>query len=195
MKIKRHVYPLLIAVLVAAAPLFGGQMIGDPFGLTSPAVSITFTEFGIAGNTELTDQYASLGVTFPGGVYQDSGAVTNFLTSPTLVVTNPFYVDFTSPRTSAALQFATNTGTSTFTALSHGVAVDSFSFAMGGSALYYGFFDENFDEIRIDVDALLNVGVIINAQLGPTAVPEPSAFALLGGSLMALLGWRRYRGA
>jgi hypothetical protein len=169
--------------LVAVAPLKAGIIVGDPTGLASPAVTITFTEFGIPDGTAVTNQYASLGIIFSSGMYQTSGAVVNFL-GP--LVTSPFSIYFTSPQSSAAVNLVTNTGTSSFSALLGGAPVDSFSASTGAQA-YYGFTGESFDEIQITPGGLYNVGVLVNVQLGSEPVPEPSAFALLGSGLLGLL--------
>ncbi len=173
---------ILLGCLVGVAPLKAGLIVGDPTGLASPAVTITFTEFGIPDGTAVTDQYAGLGVIFSSGMYQTSGAIGNF--GP--IVTSPFSIYFTSPQSSAAVNLVTNAGTSSFSALLGGALVDSFSAPTGAQA-YYGFTGESFDEIQVTPGGFNNVGVVVRVQLGSEPVPEPSAFALLGSGLLGLL--------
>ena len=194
MTTRAHVVVIFLCFGVAALPAIGGQIIGSPTGLTSPAVTITFTEYGILENTVLTNQYAALGVTFSSGMYEAGSpgdAASNV--SPGGVATTPFSIYFTSVRSSAAVILVTNTGTSTFAAFLAGAPVDSFS-ASTGPQRYYGFTGENFDQIQITPGGLLNVGVLTQIELG-SAVPEPSTYALLGTGLLGLLAWRRKRTA
>ena len=183
------VFTILLSLSVGVAPLIGGTIVGDPTGLTSPAVTITFTEFGIPDNTVVTNQYSSLGVIFSSGMYQASGAVLN---SGTAGVTSPFSIYFTSPQTSVAVDLVTNSGTSSFSALLGGAPVDSFSASTGAQA-YYGFTGESFDQIQITPGGLNNIGVVVRVQLGSEPVPEPSTLALLGSGLLGLLALTRKR--
>ena len=183
---------ILLGCCVGINPLMGGTIVGNATGLASPAVTINFTEFGIPLDTVLTNQYSSLGITFSSGIYQDIGAVRNFSGGKDSVVTTPFTIYFTSPRTSAAVRFVSNAGTSTFTALLGADSVDSFS-TETGAPLYYGFTGETFDQIRIAPGGFLNAAFVIEVQLGSAPVPEPSACALLGSGLLGLLAWRGRR--
>jgi hypothetical protein len=195
MTTRAHVAAIFLCFGVAALPAIGGQIIGSPTGLISPAVTINFTEYGILQNTVLTNQYAALGVTFSSGMYEvgsPGDAAANFLPSGG-AATTPFSLYFTSVQSSAAVILVTNEGTSTFTALLGGSLVDSFS-ASTGPQRYYGFTSENFDQIQITPGGFLNVGVLTRIELGP-AVPEPSTCALLGTGLLGLLAWRRKRTA
>jgi len=199
MTTRAHVAVIILCLGMAALPAIGGQIIGSATGLTSPAVTISFTEYGILQDTVLTNQYAALGVTFSSGMYEaGSGGVgspgdaaANFLAGQ--AATTPFSLYFTSIQSSAAFILVTNAGTSTFTALLGGSLVDSFS-ASSGPQRYYGFTGENFDQIQIAPGGVGNVGVLTRIELGP-AVPEPSTYALLGTGLLGLLAWRRKRTA
>jgi hypothetical protein len=180
-------FMILLTFSVGVAPLIGGIIVGDPTGLASPAVTITFTEFGIPDGTVVTNQYSSLGVILSSGMYQATGAVVNFGIGG---VTSPFSIYFTSPQTSAAVNLVTNSGTSSFSALLGGALVDSFSASTGAQA-YYGFTGESFDQIQITPGGFNNMGVVVNVQLGAEPVPEPSTYALLGCGLLGLLAFRR----
>ncbi|MGD0499558.1 MAG: PEP-CTERM sorting domain-containing protein [Bryobacteraceae bacterium] len=189
-----YAWTILIGCFLGAHPLFGGQIVADLTGLASPALTINFTELGIPQNSALTDQYASLGVTFSAGMYQGDSDAQNFPAGPNPVITAPFAIYFTSVQSSAALRFVSNPGTSTFAALLDAAPVDSFATSTGAPA-YYGFTGESFDEIQITPGGVGSAAFVIDIQLGSSPVPEPSACALLGGGLLGLLAWRRKRTA
>jgi len=81
---------ILLGCDAGFAPLEAGVIAGDPTGLVGPAVTITFTEFGIPDDTAVTAQYAGLGIIFTSGMYQPSGAVINF--SSGSIPTSPFSI-------------------------------------------------------------------------------------------------------
>jgi hypothetical protein len=161
-------------------------------GISNPATTITFDEFPLANDTPLTNQYASLGVTFT-GLFSDTifsglpninpSAARNF----TISVENPFLISFTQPQSQAAFSLITNPGTSTFEALLNNAVVDSFSNVTDAANTnnFYGFTGVTFDAIRITAGGRgrTNVGaaVIDNIQFGAaTAQSVPEPFSIIG---------------
>jgi hypothetical protein len=184
---------------VACSPVAAGEINSDASGLASPAYTITFDEYSIVQGTPITNQYASLGASFSSGIYFDpqpgffpTHSLGNF--GEAEGETTPIFIYFTTPQTDAALQFITNPGTSTFTALLGGNVVDSFSASTSTSLLYYGFTGELFDTIQIDVGGENNATLFDNLQLGETGtIPEPATCTLIGVGLAALAFVRRRR--
>ncbi|MBP0017934.1 MAG: PEP-CTERM sorting domain-containing protein [Cyanobacteria bacterium SBLK] len=155
-------------------------------GLTNPAQTITFDEIALPNNTNVTDQYSSLGVEFaPNLVFEIVRTPTTNFTGNHLKnffpVTNPFSINFTDPVNSAAFAFINNASTSTFTALLDGSIVESFSSpSVFVPNNFFGFTDIVFDEIQIDVGGGGNYMRLDNIQFTVASTPEPSSiFGLL----------------
>ena len=171
-------------------------------GIVSPALTITFSEFALATETPITNQFASLGVTFSPSLFynvQPFFFPTDFLANFSFATSeqnNPVSLLFAQDQTAAAFAMQTNPGTSTFEALLNGVVVQSFNAATNLSSLpdlthasdFYGFSGIVFDEIRIT--AASGSLQIDNLQLS-FAVPEPGTFVLLGLGLAGLATARR----
>lgn len=158
-------------------------------GISTPATTITFSEFPLADDTALTNQYSSLGVTFS-GLWLDTTINSGFpnITLPaarnftTDTNTNPFLVSFTQSQSQAAFSLITVPGTSTFEALLNNSVVDTFSAAtnLNSSNNFYGFTGVTFDTIRVTAGGN-DRAVIDNIQFSPAAaqsVPEP--FSIIG---------------
>jgi len=155
-------------------------------GISNPATTITFSEFPLANDTPLTNQYSSLGVTFNGlRVYNDFDGFPNInlpAASNFFPITNPFLIGFTQSQSQAAFSLATNGGTSTFTALLNGSVVETFSATTNTSNTnnFYGFTGVTFDAIRVTA-AGNGAGIIDNIQFGTaTAQPVPEPFSIIG---------------
>ena len=180
-------------------------------GLANPSETITFDEIKLSPDTFLSNQYSSLGITFPTNVYYDglSGAAANpssnikgnYVSNYTWdnVVWNPTTISFTSTQSAAAFNFTTVNDQSTeFTALLRGTVVHSFGARTNSfsSNNYYGFSGIAFDQILIsNLDQTPFSFTMDNLQLSVAPVPEPSTFALLGlGAIgLAIGAYRRRR--
>ena len=142
---------------VAAAPGSATPIIASPTGLASPDQTITFSEFVFPSGTPIDDEYASLGVTFSPRLYYDSqpgffptASINNFSVCCGPRV-DPVSLVFSSVQSAVAFNFITNEGASRFTALLHGVLVESFLTPTTlNTTLFYGFEGISFDEIMID---------------------------------------------
>ena len=191
-----------VAVLVAMAGQVQAGVITNDFGLSNPAQTITFDEFVFPAGTSITNEYSSLGVTFsPNLVYNaQEGSFPNISGNrlgnydPTV---NPFFISFSNIQNEAAFAMVTNTGTSTFTALLNGTAVESFSATTDTNTTsnYFGFTGISFDAIRVDVGGSNSAMLLDNLQTASlAAIPEPTSLAVFAiGACVAGLGTARRR--
>lgn len=197
-----------VAVLIAMAGQVQAGIITNNSGLSNPAQTITFDEFVFASGTSITNQYSSLGVTFsPNLVYNPQLAdypnitgnrLGNFvISSPSTPYANPFFISFSTIQNEVAFAMVTNPGTSTFTALLNGTAVESFSATTNTISTnnYFGFTGISFDAIRVDVGGSSGAMLLDNLQTGNiSAVPEPTSLAVFAiGACVAGLGAARRR--
>jgi hypothetical protein len=167
------------------------------FGLPDPAQTITFDEHALPAGTQVTNQYADLGVTFSPFAYSsppdatvDSGQgphldatnVGNFW--PNVAANDPFSIHFTSPETQAAFALETAPGSATFTALLGGQVVATATaptgYGPGSFNDFYGFRGITFDEITIDVQTQDGALILDNLQVGRAA---PAGGVTLGNGV------------
>jgi hypothetical protein len=162
-------------------------------GISNPATTITFSEVPLAQDTPLTNQYASLGVSFSGLYYHPSftGSIPNisppsagnFISGFTGVI-NPFTISFSQIQSRAAFALATGTNPSTtFEALLNNTVVDSFTAATDeqNTSNFYGFTGVNFDTIRINTTGVNgSLALIDNIQFGSAATAVPEPFTVIG---------------
>jgi hypothetical protein len=204
-----------VLTLMAAGSNAQGGIALSLTGLANPATTITFSEVQLASGTQLTNQYAGLGVTFAGSYYypQDVDAFSlsgvsgpnlgNFQSveavDPPSTTTNPFSISFTTPQTSAAFALVSQPGSVTFTTFLGGSMVETAALGTDTTAPNFYVFSGNLiDKIQISVTSINGGPALVdNIQLGVAAVPEPST--LISGGIAALFslghGWRRRRKA
>lgn len=102
------------------------------------------------------------------------------------------YIDFSQPISAVGFLFATNLGTSRFTAFFHGTQVESFTALTSFSPnQYFGFSNIQFDRLKIEAGGITRAFVLDNLQTSP--VPEPASYAMLGLGLAALMFLRKRR--
>ncbi len=123
-----------LAMCLTVSRAEAGFINGSAVGLSNPGVVLTFDEIVLPAQTEVTNQYAAYGVTFsPFAMYDEIGNpgfpnisgnyLTNFIAN---VGANRIEsIQFSRPVTAAAFAIATQTGTTSFTALLNGKVVDS----------------------------------------------------------------------
>lgn len=210
MKLLRRCFGLTCAFfsLLAYVPGAAAVRVINNFGLVIPAQTITFSEFVFPDGTVITNQYASLGVTFSPNLFYNPEVISvPNQSAPTLgnfpggltrnLSVAPFSILFPADQTRAAFSMITGPGNSTFEALFNSIFVESFVAPTDttSSINFFGFMGITFDEIRITPGGINNAMLLDNLQTGlaaPSAVPEPASFVLLGIGLAALgIGRRR----
>ena len=174
-----------------------------PTGLAAPGQTIAFDEFGLPEGTAVTNQYASLGVSFA-GVFNTSafdGAFPNISGSELADFNGScpcgpaVTISFAAPVTDAVFAFVSNTGNSTFTSYLGGTMVESASLGTGYDGQFAGFTNSRFDSIVVTAGGSNGAGLIDNLEFNAasTAVPEPVSLALLGAGLLGAGLFRRKR--
>jgi hypothetical protein len=175
---------------IGATPAQAASLVNGT-GISNPATTITFSEFPLATDTVLTNQYSSLGVTFTGlfanNNYGSSGfpniggnVAATFLSSDG--IGSPFVIQFSQSQSQAAFSFVTNPGTSTFEALSNGVLVDSFTSTTNTSSTnnFYGFTGVAFDAIRVTPGGFSSQALVDNIQFNAADQSVPEPFTIIG---------------
>jgi hypothetical protein len=191
------------ALLLSMAGGSEATIIQTNIGLSDPVTTIHFDEFGLASNTSITNQYASLGVTFsPNLVQSPEAGVSSDLDDQNLgnfegesPAINPFFINFENDLSSVAFAFVTNQTTSSFTTYNNGAIIESVSLLTDVDPInhWYVFSGCSFDSIKINVGGDDPVMLLDNLQLGaPTApVPEPATMLLVGTGLAGLVSVAR----
>jgi hypothetical protein len=160
---KRFLFATALALVAVGSglPASAAPVINNT-GISAPTETITFSEFTFASGTSITNQFASLGVTFSSPLFYDVQPVffpTDFLANFDLSdhANNPDSIMFAHDQTAAAFAMQTNLGTSTFTALLNGTPVESFNAStdlsflpdLSNASNFYGFSGILFNQIEI----------------------------------------------
>jgi len=198
---------LAVVMLGPVGLAHADDIIASSTGIASPTQTINFEEIVLAMNSSLTNQYASLGVTFSPNVFyspqtgfgnvqgHDIGNFTFAGGGPV----NPVTMSFSTLHTAAAFSFDADGTPYLFQALLGGVVVDSFSanVSSGSTSDYYGFSSDVFDSIRITQTGTGGgpfwVADNIKTGAAATAVAEPTTLFLLGSGLVVLARLSRKR--
>lgn len=153
----------------------------SPVGLAVPESIITFSERTFADATQVSTEFADLGVTFLTNLFYRTGDNPDWanVEGPNLRTgdpeVNPFSIHFGSALTSAALVAIAQPPTpATITAKLGGVEVESFetTVSIDNPDNYFGFSGIVFDEIEIAYTDETRMR-IDNIQLGPSANLAP----------------------
>jgi hypothetical protein len=188
---------LMISILSSyclANSAFAG-IINNNFGLVSAENVVTFDEFIIPVNTNITNQFNSLGVNFSPGLcynFQASFFPTASLASFGCAPAGNNSIFFNDIVSSAAFALQSNPETTTFSSYLNGAFVESFSATtvlsflpdLTNASNFYGFINSEFNEIRISNNS--NVYQIDNIQFNSSKIPEPSTLAIFALGLMGL---------
>lgn len=177
--------------LIASMPANAAGIVASSTGIASPATTITFDEVPLSQNVPVTNEFASLGVSFINGSAWFSpqtglgnvqgNDVGNF-TSTGNPSFGPLTLAFTWQQTSAAFAMASNSSQYLFEALNGNTVVDSFQSAVPAYSFndYFGFTGVSFNSIRI-TNLSSDYYLIDSVQLGSTSngVPEPATWAMM----------------
>ena len=184
------------------------QINGASTGLASPTSTITFDEVVLPGDTPVTNQYASYGVTFTPNLYYspqsfsatgiDGNNVGNFTFSTEPAFVDPLTLSFSNTETAVAFGAAGDNTPYLVQAFLNGTLVDSFNAEFAASGGYFGFTGESFNSISISQqgDGGGTYYLLDNIEFGPAAssvTPEPSSFALFSTGLLGAAGMLRRR--
>jgi hypothetical protein len=196
-------------LLVICGTATAGNIISSNTGLSSPAITITFSEIVLADNTLLTNQYAGLGVTFSGGYYYNGcptcvdpppngmkPQISDFPGSSTDLGSLLTTISLSSPSNGIAFNFAGEFVPFTFTAYLATAQVGQFTVDINTTAIngvsgwgWYGFDNLTLDSLQISTPVQQgspNGYVMDNLELGTaqSQTPEPSTLILSAGPLL-----------
>ncbi len=183
------------AVALTVSPATAAVMDSSSTGLAAPGVTIGFEEVALATGTNVTNQFAGLGVTFtPGVTYFTNVSPRPNFSGPAVI---DFFgaevsIKFTQSVTEMAAAMTANSGGATFTSLLNGVIVEMFSSSLDLSQNnFYGFTNSLFDEVKINPTG--STSVAADNLSFTVAVPLPASLPLLIGALGGVFALRRRR--
>lgn len=195
---------LIIAALFlissfAAGPAMATVITASDTGLSAPGQTIGFEEVVLSNGTLVTDQFASLGVTFtPGVSYQNSVSRRPNFSGPAVIdfAFSGFAdisIQFSQAVTEATAAMTANFGGMSLTALLDDVIVESFDYTFPNNTVdsnfnnFFGFTDILFDELRLTPVGSTSVAIDNLAfTYAAVPVPEPGILALLGLGLAGM---------
>jgi hypothetical protein len=211
MKTQVRAAALLLAASLVPA-LSADELDNSPTGLTSPAVTLTFSEVRVNQGDSLTGQFEDYGVTFQSlffikgfpdiGAETGPKAVNIDINADDPVALNPYSIFFDTPQTDVAFALVTNAGDdTTITALLDGKPVDSFTSATDSTGNFFGFTNSSpFDQIQlVTANNIFGDGFIDTIELGVAesedepVVPEPGTWMMAVLGVAGVAVGRRFR--
>ena len=191
---------VVISLVTATAQAMSLQ---NATGLTGVFTTETFDTSGAVAGSLAASQFS--GLFFDTNLYVNpdyGGKIPNMLGNSLGNFYDPYgnccmsstSFSFSSVVSNVAFAFASNPGTSTFSAYLGQTLVESFSAATGYDGSFYGFTGIAFDSIKIDSGGSNGAYLMDNLQfVSVSAVPEPEAYAMLlvGLCLIGFIAARR----
>lgn len=183
----------VVAMVGLSSPGTAAVLLTDP-GSDADTTTITYSDPVLPAGTEITDQYADLGVTFggTGKIFTGDGGYTSvvggdyadsFSAPNQNGVASVYDFTFLGPVSMAGAIFEFNVGTTaTFQTLLGGTVVESFVYANTdccSSPEFIGFSNSSFDTLRLSNVTGLHFYTDNLRFSNVSAVPEPSTWAMM----------------
>jgi hypothetical protein len=192
-----------LACVMLAQPAAATMLAGSSTPIASPDETIGFDEVALSTGTTVTDQFASLGITFgaPGVSYDTSVSARPNFSGPAVLKFSGGAVSilFDHDVTDMSAAITANFGSMTVTSFLDGTQVEAFPWTFPNNTVpansnnFFGFTGSLFDEVRIDLGGSTSIAMD-TLSYTKAAIPTPGTLPLLAIGLGAGLLCRRRRG-